>query len=81
MRVCGVHTNFPNISLQAEQKLGRARDEYRAYTDKYEMVRADFEERMEKSADAFEVSGRGWGVQGTLGYGSLLGAHGDTIVC
>ncbi|GMR38346.1 hypothetical protein PMAYCL1PPCAC_08541 [Pristionchus mayeri] len=43
---------------KAEQKLSRARDEYRAYTDKYEMVRADFEERMEKSADAFEAHDR-----------------------
>ncbi|GMS86272.1 hypothetical protein PENTCL1PPCAC_8447 [Pristionchus entomophagus] len=43
---------------KAEQKVSRARDECRAYTDKYEMVRADFEERMEKSADAFEAHDR-----------------------
>ncbi|GMT16181.1 hypothetical protein PFISCL1PPCAC_7478 [Pristionchus fissidentatus] len=43
---------------KSEHKLSRARDEYRAYVDKYEMVRMDFEDRMEKSADAFEAHDR-----------------------
>ncbi|CAI4223166.1 unnamed protein product [Auanema sp. JU1783] len=39
---------------KAETKLLKARDEYRAYIDKYEVVRIDFEEKMTRACEVFQ---------------------------
>jgi hypothetical protein len=41
--------------LQAENKIVKARDEYRQYVEKYGVVRGNFEEKMVKAARAFQV--------------------------
>ncbi|VDM83724.1 unnamed protein product, partial [Strongylus vulgaris] len=45
-------------NLQMESKMFKSKEEYRAYVEKYETVRVDFEEKMERACKMFQSHDR-----------------------
>ncbi|EPB73018.1 hypothetical protein ANCCEY_07872 [Ancylostoma ceylanicum] len=48
----------PKEVSKMETKMSKSKEEYRAYVDKYETVRVDFEEKMEKACKMFQSHDR-----------------------